>query len=107
VLFGAMPKDSIWVYVERMAWSFLSLAWFFMIAFQSLLGSVLMLVCLGIREGLRGLKQREMSIINNRAEVVYFWRLKEEGNGYRVLNGSLLTVKYSCVISRCMTSRSN
>jgi hypothetical protein len=36
-----------------------------------------------------------MSIINNRAEVVYFWRLKEEGNGYRVLNGSLLTVKYS------------
>jgi hypothetical protein len=56
---------------------------------------VLMLVCLGIREGLRGLKQREMSIINNRAEVVYFWRLKEEGNGYRVLNGSLLTVKYS------------
>jgi hypothetical protein len=56
---------------------------------------VLMLACLGIREGLRGLKQREMSIINNRAEVVYFWRLKEEGNGYRVLNGSLLTVKYS------------
>lgn len=42
--------------------------------------------------------------------MVYFWRVKEEDNGYRALNGSLLTVNCSVafqVINTFMTGRSN